>query len=587
MVVSRFASFLAVVVALLGVSPPAGAAVQSSFSTPGPPTGGQGTLLVQSDAGDSILVACVGGRVLVNGTHPDTGPLECSRANRIDVKGGPGDNRIDLGGISPAQTLGVYKGISAFASVDGDAGDDVIIGPAGGLVTIAGGPGSDYMQGGSYDTYVFRAVGAPEHDTIVERGDNRCNPSYYETDSLGVSYWTVPWDALDFRALGDDDPVTVDQPARQGVLAVHRNRVVSVAGTDFGTRFEAIAGGAGDDRIGRACMVLGLAGADVLSGGPAGDLLSGGAGDDRLFGSYGPDELYGGIGADTIDGGKDADALEGGPGDDVLRGRQAGDTYRFDQLDGVQTDVVGEAAGAGVDVLSFDLAAEVPVTVDLSRPLLARTRDLTVRAEEGAWRFVEGVIGGKGNGRMAGNAGRNHFWSGGGVDLVAGGRGDDVYHVDWSGSMPAAAYDWDDVWSGPFDRDEYGGRSYWTVRETRRSVLRADERPKGGFDTVDLASLGEGQLRGIRADLGSALWIASHPRVGVLAARRLGARYLEALRGTAGPDVLLGNDADNLLNGAEGSDRLRGRGGSDTCVGDRKSDRFTSCELVRRSPQNG
>ena len=120
--------------------------------------------------------------------------------------------------------------------------------------------------------------------------------------------------------------------------------------------------------------------------------------------------------------------------------------------------------------------------------------------------------------------------------------------------------------------------------ETRRSVLRIDERPRGGFDTVDLASLGEGQLRGIRADLGSPLWIANHPRLGVLAAHRFGSRYLEGLRGTAGPDVLLGNDADNLLDGAEGSDRLRGRRGSDICVGERKSDRFTSCERVRRSP---
>jgi Ca2+-binding RTX toxin-like protein len=228
---------------------------------------------------------------------------------------------------------------------------------------------------------VFAAADTPEHDTIVEPAHARCAPTYFGTDQLGLSYWTVPWDALDFRSLAANDPVTVDQPAKAGVLAVHRNRTVSVSGNDFGTRFEAIAGGAGGDRISGACMVLGGDGADVLSGGPDGDLLVGGPGDDRLFAGDGRDELYGGLGADALEGGKDADALDGGAGDDVLRGRHAGDTYRFGPRDGPQADVVAELAGSGVDVLSFDLDASVPVFVDLGQRVLARARGLTVTAE--------------------------------------------------------------------------------------------------------------------------------------------------------------------------------------------------------------
>jgi Ca2+-binding RTX toxin-like protein len=579
----RFASVLVVVAVLAVWIGDARAAVRSSFSSPSPvPPGAQGTLRVESDADDSILIVCVGERVLINGAPPDTGPLECSRATRIDVHGGPGDNWIDLGGIAPAQANGVFKGVAAHASLTGGAGDDVVIGPSGGLVTLDGGPGSDQLRGGALDTYVFASADTPEHDTIVEPAHARCAPTYFGTDALGLSYWTVPWDALDFRSLAANDPVTVDQPAKAGVLAVHRNRTVSVSGSDFGTRFEAIAGGAGADRIGGACMVLGGDGADVLSGGPDGDLLVGGPGDDRLFAGDGRDELYGGFGADALDGGKDADALDGGGGDDVLRGRHAGDTYRFGPRDGPQADVVAELAGSGVDVLSFDLDASVPVFVDLGQRVLARARGLTVTAEPGSDGLLEGAIGGKGDDRMMGNSAPNHFWSGGGTDLVVGRRGDDVYHGDWSGSMPAAAYEWGGEWFGPFERGAYSGRSYWTVRETKRSVLRILERAAGGFDTVDLSVRWEGQLGGIRADLSAPLWVARHPRVGVVTAQRGGPRQLEGLRGTAGPDVLVGNDAANRLAGGDGSDRLVGRGGSDTCVVDPKYDHARGCERVRR-----
>jgi hypothetical protein len=128
----------------LGSAPPAVAAVTSVF-TPGS-SGPQGTLRVESDAADSIVVGCIGGVVEVNGAPPDTGSLDCSRVSRIDVMGGPGDNRIDLGGFAPAQALGVFRGVAAFALVDGRAGDHSIIGPSAGLTRLVGGPGSDWRS---------------------------------------------------------------------------------------------------------------------------------------------------------------------------------------------------------------------------------------------------------------------------------------------------------------------------------------------------------------------------------------------------------------------------------------------------------
>src|SRR4029450_3046513 len=85
----RFASFLVVVAVLAVWIGDARAAVRSSFSSPSPaPPGAQGTLRVESDADDSILIVCVGGRVLINGAPPDTGALEGSRATGSDGPGG-------------------------------------------------------------------------------------------------------------------------------------------------------------------------------------------------------------------------------------------------------------------------------------------------------------------------------------------------------------------------------------------------------------------------------------------------------------------------------------------------------------------
>jgi len=578
---SRVAPFLLFAAISLAGASPAAAAVRSFFAGP---AGGQGTLRVESDGADSITVACIGEHVLVNGAPPDTGPLECRDANRIEVAGGPGDNRIDLGAIAPAQLAGIFRGVAASAFVDGGAGDDAIIGPHGGLVEIVGGPGSDWMAGRAIDKYVFATAEMPERDTIVEPASSRCDRSYFDSNQPNVSNWTVPWDALDFRALAPGDAVTVDEGAPAGILALHRNRMLSIVRIGPGTAIEAIAGGAGTTAsltpawrsAERATIRSQEAATEICSS--AGKVTT------SSLEAGGPDTLVGGPGADEIGGGRQADALAGGSGDDILRGGSGGDVYLFSSYDGRQADAVEEAAGAGVDVLSFDLEADAPVAVDLSQPeVVARAREQEVRMERGTARFLEGVIGGKGSDRLAGNKRRNHFWGGGGTDLVAGRHGDDVYHGDWAGSMPYEAYDWGEVWIGPFDRGVQPGRSVWLAQETRRSVLRILESAGGGFDTVDLADRREGQAEGVRIDLSGASRILRAARIGVLAARPGGARHLEGIRGTAGADVLVGNAADNVMEGRWGRDRLIGGPGWDVCLTAHDGDRLRSCERVRRA----
>lgn len=59
--------------------------------------------------------------------------------------------------------------------------------------------------------------------------------------------------------------------------------------------------------------------ADVLQGGSGNDLLAGGRGDDVLFGDSGQDWLLGQLGDDTLVDGDGLDWFVGGPGEDVLQ----------------------------------------------------------------------------------------------------------------------------------------------------------------------------------------------------------------------------------------------------------------------------
>jgi Ca2+-binding RTX toxin-like protein len=584
------------VLVLLGLAwshSPADAALTSTFTDRGP---GEATLRIESDGADPIHLTCIDRGLLVNGLPPDSGLLDCSRPNRFEVVGGPGDNRIDLATVAPTDP-GFSKGVNSSTSINAGAGDDVVIGPTSGHVAFVGGPGSDWLQGHlrAIDAYRFGPSAEPERDVVAEPVNGECEPSYFETDQPGLSWWTIPWDSIDFTSLASDDPAAVDERAPGGVLAAHRNRIVIAARSVNGVAIEAIAGGAGGDRLAGPCMVTGGEGQDTLSGtGQQGGLLLGGAGDDALVGGPGPDRLDGGPGTDTLAGGSGDDALQGGVGDDSLAGGTGGDVYLFQTRDESETESVTEAPGRGVDVLSFELEQRRPVRADLSSRsgILARARNLVVRGPPSTARLIEGIIGGRGSDLLLGNDGRNQFWSGGGTDSVAGRRGNDVYHVDWVASMPYGAYSWGEYWGGSFPRTSSGGRPPG-VEGAPASLLRIDERANGGADLLDVGerwmsstysgSRLEGQITaGARVDLTARRWILRTRRVRVQTAAG-GARHLERVRGTMGNDTIIGNAADNVLEGRYGRDRIVAGRGNDLCLTAGDRDRIAGCERVRRA----
>jgi Ca2+-binding RTX toxin-like protein len=100
-----------------------------------------GDLIITSDAADEIVVTDVGGNVKINGGDPGNGPAASATIDSIVVTGGPGNNNIDLKGVS-----GTAFPALASVSVDGAGGNDTINGTL--LAdTLEGGDGNDRIIG--------------------------------------------------------------------------------------------------------------------------------------------------------------------------------------------------------------------------------------------------------------------------------------------------------------------------------------------------------------------------------------------------------------------------------------------------------
>jgi Ca2+-binding RTX toxin-like protein len=257
---------LAVVGCALAAAPLAAAATVSSV-------GGTVSLVaapgeanrVSVDTGaDGSLVFLDDGATLVAGTgcsDPGDGSVACPRA-----------------------------GVGAIVVETGDGDDNVSSGAVGLPLTIAGGDGSDQLQG---------SAGADRLDGGA--GNDGLDAAEGADELVGGP--------------GDDD-----LSAGPGDDTVDGGDGVDVSDGDLGN--DRIVGGAGDD------VADGGEGNDVLEGGDGADSLAGSAGDDAFAGGAGADRITGDEGADTLAGDADADDLDAGPGDDVVTGGDGNDVLR-------------------------------------------------------------------------------------------------------------------------------------------------------------------------------------------------------------------------------------------------------------------
>jgi hypothetical protein len=208
--VSKRGVLVAAAVASLLTATAASAAVTAEFFF--------GTLTVESDAGDPIVVTCARGTVKVNGADPEGEPAPCGTVDSIGISGGPDANAIDLDAITAA-AFPTVEYVSSFGDegddsitgsgirdeIDGDADQDTIRGN-GGDDSLNGGSGDDRVLGGAGDDTLTATLG---NDTL----DGQAGSDQYQLElyDLGPSPRVADTGAegTDTVDIGDCEGVTV------------------------------------------------------------------------------------------------------------------------------------------------------------------------------------------------------------------------------------------------------------------------------------------------------------------------------------------------------------------------------------------
>ena len=233
------------------------------------------------------------------------------------VQGGPGDDILDFSQNTSAFTL------------DGQAGDDEIIG-GNGNNTLIGGDGNDTLQANGGND---RLEGGPGNDIMF--GGNGLD-TFVEGNAANGSddiFGGAQKDTVDYSRRTASVSVTLGAGADDDGEAGE--------GDEVAVDVEVATGGSGDDTlVGTANRntLNGGAGNDELFGGGNRDLLFGGPGNDYLQGDAGPNNLHGEDGNDILVGHPSAiDKFFGGAGDDELTGTTDGRREPVNCGDGTDT----------------------------------------------------------------------------------------------------------------------------------------------------------------------------------------------------------------------------------------------------------
>ena len=192
-----------------------------------------------------------------------------------------------------------YDGVGSTKFV-GNAQDNILV-SLGGNDTLDGGPGADWLVGGTGDD-TYYVDGQPD---------------------------------LVFESSGEGSDTVISTANFYMYAGIEKLVLASGAGDIFGSANELNNTLTGNEGVN---LLLGWDGADTISGGGGNDVVYGVSGADSMFGDAGIDVLVAGEGNDALDGGANADLLFGEEGNDVLYGGG-----------GFVTDIL--VGGTGEDVL--------------------------------------------------------------------------------------------------------------------------------------------------------------------------------------------------------------------------------------------
>jgi Ca2+-binding RTX toxin-like protein len=358
-------------------------------------------VIVAATAGhDDITIRRDGGAVTVSGLaatvtiqHADAG------LDQLRVLAGAGDDVIDARSL-PANQINL--------TLDGGAGNDVILGSHGNDTVIGGqgndvaflgdgndlfiwnpGDGSDVVDGqGGFDTLDFRGSNAAETIGISANGGH----ALFTRDVAAITMDLDGIERIQFHALGSADNITVNdltgtdvkqvaidltgsngagdgQPDTVTVNATGGNDHIAVASSGASVVVNGLSAQVtidGAEAANDTLVIHGLGGNDsidasALSAGLIKLTIDGGDGSDTVIGSHGNDTVIGGTGNDValLGDGDDTFIWNPGDGSDSVEGQGGFDTLLFNganvnenvtiSANGARATLVRDVAGVTMD----------------------------------------------------------------------------------------------------------------------------------------------------------------------------------------------------------------------------------------------
>ena len=292
-------------------------------------TGAGGSDSLFGNGGDDTLTGAAGHDQMFGGAGADSyfGGDGNDRffvdGNDLVFDGGAGWDRVIVNTTSGTSLTLQDLGIEV---AQGNIGNDTIDASAmttgiqlfgfGGLDTLTGGSGNDFLIGGD-DADILNGGGG---DDLVFGGGGG------DTFNLGAGndiVWLDAGDTLTDAGAGNDRAFVLDTAGAN----------ISIGAANV----ETVYGNTGNDVIDGSGATVAM----LLTGGQGGnDTLTGGTLGDTLIGNDGVDTLVGGAGVDILNAGTGADFLTGGAGNDDLFGLLDGNTDTFIFADGSGRDRV-------------------------------------------------------------------------------------------------------------------------------------------------------------------------------------------------------------------------------------------------------
>jgi len=400
--------------------------------------GNSGVNLLDGGAGNDTLNGGLGNDSLIGGSGNDTYVLD-NLADKFTEAASAGTDTIqtaftynlslapNIENLSLSGTANLNgTGTTGSNAIAGNSGSNLLSG-LDGNDTLDGGAGIDSLVGGNgNDAYLINST----TDVITEGvtgGSDRLlssisytlNVANVENLSLiGTSNINATGSAGNNSIAGNTGDNRLDGGAGIDTLAGGLGNDTYVVNSTTDVITEVASAGIDTVESSVGFTIASLANLENITLTGTGAInATGNISDNRLTGNGGNNSLTGGDGNDTLTGSAGVDSLAGGLGNDV---------YMVDTA----TDVITEAASAGIDTVESSVTFSIAIPATLENITLTGTSAINATGNT----LDNLLTGNSGNNQLSGGDGNDTLNGGAGVDTITGGAGNDVYLLQFGQS---------------------------------------------------------------------------------------------------------------------------------------------------------